>query len=174
VNLFTLSDMHYTQATNQTSVDGVIRMNYKGLLATNSDQTIAHVKPAYHAAQAVFAIFDDSVARIANFPYTSTFLRGVAVTGYKVAGKNDALIVAIYFHDAPPSEANGVTRADLILASARFKEPVLVDLRTSTVYGVPNKTWSVEGNGTRFRELPVYDSPVLITERGALVLRRLE
>ena len=172
MNLFTLSDMHYTQETNQTSVDGVIRMNYKGLLATNSDQTIAHVKPAYHAAQSVFAIFDDSVARIADFPYTSTFLRGIAVTGYNVAAKNDALIVSIYFHDAPPAESNGVTRADLVLTSGRFREPVLVDLRTSTVYDVPKNAWSVERNGTRFRELPVYDSPVLIAELNALTLRR--
>jgi hypothetical protein len=168
MNLFTLSDMHYTQATNQTTVDGVIRMNYKGLLATKPDQTIAHAKPAYYAAQTVFAVFDDTVQRIPEYPFTSTFLRAIAVTGYRSTTKNDAQIATVYFNDAPPAEANGVTHADLILRAGQFTEPVLVDMRTSTVYSIPNDAWTQTANGAAFRNLPVYDSPLLIAERSAV------
>jgi hypothetical protein len=172
MNLFTMSDMHYTQATNQTTVDGTIRMNYKGLLATRPDQTIAHVKPAYYAAQTVFAIFDATVKRIPEFRFTSTFLRGVAVTGYRSTTQGDAQIVSIYFNDSPPAEANGVTRADLTLAAGKFTEPVLVDVRTSTVYALPKEAWTQNANGSAtFRGLPVYDSPILIAERRALTVR---
>jgi hypothetical protein len=172
MNLFTMSDMHYTQATNQTNVDGVIRMNYKGLLATHPDQTIAHVKPAYYGAQTIFTIFDDTVKRIAQYPFTSTFLRGLAVTGYRNTTKNDAQIVTVYFNDAPPAETNGVTRADLTLTAGKFTEPVLVDVRTSTAYSLPKDAWAANPKGgTTFRNLPVYDSPILIAERTAVTLQ---
>ena len=168
MNLFTMSDMHYTQVTNQTTVDGVVRMNYKGLLATNPDQTIAHVKPVYYAAQTVFAIFDDTVKRIREFPFTSTALRGVAVTGYATAA--GAQIVTLWFNDAPPAEANGVTLAGLTLRAGKFTEPVLVDVRTSTVYALPKANWSATPGGVTFRDLPLYDSKILIAEKSAVRL----
>lgn len=167
MNLFTMSDMHYTQVTNQTTVDGVLRMNYKGLLATNPDQTIAHVKPAYYAAQTVFSIFDDTVKRIREYPFTTTALRGVAITGYRSETRGGQ-IVTLWFNDAPPAEANGVTRARVTLRAGKFTEPVLVDVRTSTVYALPKAQWTEGKDGVTFRDLPLYDSPVLIAERAAI------
>jgi hypothetical protein len=167
MNLFTMCDMHYTQASNQQAADGTLRMNYKGLLGTNPDQTVSHVKPAYYAAQTVFALFDDTLERVADFPFTSTALRGLALTGYQRAGSG-AQVVAYWFNDAPPAEANGVTLADVTLKAGRFTEPVLVDVRTSTVYAVPRDRWQQESRGAVFRSLPVYDSPILIAEKAAL------
>ena len=169
MNLFTLSDMHYTQATNQTSVDGIVRMNYKGLLATNPDRTIAHAKPAYHGAQTVFAIFDETVLRIAEYPFTTTSLRSLSVSGYR---HPRGQIAAYWFNDAPPAEGNGVTRAALTLPSGKFTEPVLVDVRTSTVYALPAQTWTTTAGGTTFRALPFYDSPLLLAERAAITIAR--
>jgi hypothetical protein len=166
-NLFTMSDMHYTQY--HSGPEGVLRMNYKGLLATNPDQTIAYVKPVYHGAQTIFAIFDDTVKRIPKYPFTSTFLRAVALAGYRSETKSGAQIVSVYFNDAPPAEANGVTRGDLTFAAGRFADPVLVDVRTSTVYALPKDAWTANASGgVTFRALPVYDSPMLIAERAAL------
>jgi len=166
MNLFTIADMHYTQATNQVTVDGTVRMNYKGLLASNPDQTIAHVKPAYYAAQTVFAIFDDSVKRISEFPFSSTALRALAVAGYR--NEAGAQIVTLWFNDAPPAEANGVTFADVTLRAGKFTEPVLVDVRTSTVYALPKANLLPAAAGVTFRAVPLYDSPMLIAERSAL------
>lgn len=166
MNLFTMSDMHYTQY--QGGPEGVLRMNYKGLLATNPDQTIAYVKPAYYGAQTVFAIFDDSVTRIAKYPFVSTALRALAVAGYQDrAGRQ---IATVWFNDAPPSDANGVTHADLTLRAGRFAQPVLVDVRTSTVYELPKEKWTAGTDGVTFRGIPVYDSPMLIAEAAALPL----
>jgi len=167
MNLFTLSDMHYTTASAQGGADGVLRMNYKGLLATNPDQTIAYVKPAYYAAQTVFAIFDDSLKRLTDFPFTSTTLRALALTGYR-RESDGAQVVALWFNDAPPADANGVTLADITLKSGKFTEPVLVDVRTSTVYALPRDRWTQASTGTAFRALPIYDSPMLIAEKSAL------
>jgi hypothetical protein len=166
MNLFTLSDMHYTQASNQVTVDGIVRMNYKGLLATNPDQTISHVKPVYYAAQTVFAVFDDTVKRIPDYPFTTTATRGVAVAGYR--NRAGAQIATLWFNDAPPAEANGVTLANVTLRAGKYTEPVLVDVRTSTVYALPKTQWTEGKDGVTFRAVPLYDSPILIAERAAI------
>ncbi len=167
MNLFTLSDMHYTQASNQGGPEGVLRMNYKGLLATKPDQTVAYAKPSYTAAQTVFTLFDGSVQRIETFPSSSTSLRALALTGYR-RESDGAQVVAYWFNDAPPAEANGVTRIDLTLPAGKFKDPVLVDVRTGVTYTVPRDHWSQDGKGAVFRAVPVYDSPLLITERAVV------
>jgi hypothetical protein len=168
-NLFCISDMHYTQASAQGGPDGLLRMNYKGLLGTNPDQTISHVKPAYYAAQTVFAIFDDTVKRIPEYPFTTTALRGIAVAGYRIETRGGQ-IVTLWFNDAPPAEVNGVTRANVTLRAGKFTEPVLVDVRTSTVYSLTKAQWAEGQDGVTFRDLPLYDSPMLIAERAAIQL----
>jgi hypothetical protein len=169
MNLFTISDMHYTQPNGSLGgSDGVLRMNYKGLLATNPDKSIRHVKAIYPAAQTVFAIFDDAVKRIAEYPFTTTVKRSVALSGYRA--ERGGQIVALWFNDATPVEANAVTTADVTLPAGKFTEPVLVDVRTSTVYTLPKTAWERTDSGVKFRNLPLYDSPMLITEKSALRL----
>jgi hypothetical protein len=169
MNLFTLSDMHYTTASAQGGADGILRMNYKGMLATNPDQTVAYVKPAYTAAQTIFAIFDDTLARVKDYAFSTTALREVALSGYR-RERDGAQVVALWFSDAPPADANGVSLADVTLRAGKFTEPVLVDVRTSTVYALPKTRWTQNDKGAVFRALPIYDSPILIAEKSALTL----
>jgi hypothetical protein len=169
MNLFTLSDMHYTTASAQGGADGILRMNYKGMLATSPDQTVAYVKPAYYAAQTIFAIFDDSCPRVKDYAFSTTALRDVTLSGYR-RERDGAQIVALWFNDAPPADANGVSLADVTLRAGKFTEPVLVDVRTSTVYALPKTVWTQDDNGAVFRALPIYDSPMLIAEKSALTL----
>jgi hypothetical protein len=167
MNLFTLSDMHYTTASAQGGADGILRMNYKGMLATNPDQTVAYVKPAYYAAQTVFAIFDDTLPRMKDYAFSTTALREVALSGYR-RERDGAQVVALWFNDAPPADANGVSLADVTLRAGKFTEPVLVDVRTSTVYALPKSSWTQSEKGAVFRALPIYDSPMLIAEKAAV------
>jgi hypothetical protein len=177
-NLFTLCDLHYTQATvNLGASDGTVRdegrhgelrVNHKGLLGTNPDMTISHVKPSYTAAQSVFALFDDRVRLLADFTFSTTALRSVAFAGYALP--DESLMVAYWFKDAPPSQGNEVSKARLVLPKARFEDPVLVDLRTSTVFALPRSAWTQDAAGVTFHDLPFYDSPLLIAERRAIPL----
>jgi len=167
MNLFSLSDMHYTTASAQGGPDGLLRMNYKGLLATNPDQTVAYAKPSYFAAQTVFALFDDTLRRVPDYPFTTTALRDVALSGYARAG-DGAQVVALWFHDSPPADANGVSLATFTLKAGKFTDPVLVDVRTGTVYAIPRDRWTQAAAGAVFRDLPVYDSPVLVAEKSVL------
>ncbi|MCX6953504.1 MAG: hypothetical protein NTV51_15245 [Verrucomicrobia bacterium] len=170
VNLFTLSDMHYSAASPQGGVDGVVRMNYKGLLGTHPDRTVSHVKPAYRAAQTVFTVFDDTLRRLPGFPSSSTAARSLALTGYQ-RDPDGAQVVALWFGDAPPGEASRVSPVDVTLPAGRFTAPVLVDVRTGTVYAVPPDRWTQGAGGAVFRALPLYDSPMLLAERALVGLR---
>lgn len=167
MNLFCICDMHYTQASSQSSPDGLLRMNYKGLVGTNPDQTVSHVKPAYYAAQTVFTIFDDTLQRISDYASTSTAQRKLALTGYR-RDRDGAQVVALWFSDAQPVEANGVSSVDVTLKGGKFTAPVLVDVRTSTVYALPKDRWTQGAAGAEFRGLPLYDSPMLIVEKSVL------
>jgi hypothetical protein len=167
MNLFTMIDLHYTTASHQGGADGVLRMNYKGLLATNPDQTVAYVKPMYVAAQAVFSIFDATLQPIPDYPAKSTATRPLALTGYEKKSGGKAQVVALWFNDAAPVEELTTTPIDVTLGQAHFTEPVLVDLRTAQVYSIPASRWQQSGNTATFRQMPVYDSPVLLAEKSA-------
>jgi hypothetical protein len=164
VNLFTISDMHYRDT------EGRVRMNYKGLLGTNPDQSISHVKPAYHAAQHVMTIFDASLKRREAVAYTTTALRGLAVNGYSDEAGHQAVVY--WFNDAPPDDTTGTTPIGLNVRGAAFQNPVLVDLKTGAVYGPLTGAWEQSDEGAGFKRLPAGDWPLLIVER-ALVQRLL-
>ncbi len=156
-NLFTISDLHYRQR-------GQIEMNYKGLLGTNPDQTISHAKAAYVAAQHVFAIFDHSLERLTNFTCTAGVSRALAAHAY-ARKSSGAPFVALWFNDASPSDSNATTPVDIRFSGVQFQEPVYADLLTGNVYALPKPV-----DGSSFKQIPLYDSPVLIAEKTSLPL----
>jgi hypothetical protein len=155
-SLFSISDMHYRRG-------GGLEMNYKGLLATNADQTIARPKLAYFAAQRVFTIFDDSLKRVRGFACRASIDDTIAAFGY--AGKQGGHLVAIWLSGAPPAESNAATPADLVFTGVRFDEPVYADLLTGKVYALPNAA-----GGSSFRQVPLHDWPILIADRALVPL----
>jgi hypothetical protein len=159
-NLFTISDMHYRQK-------GKLQMNYKGLLETNPDQTIARPKQAYFAAQHVFTIFDDQLVRCTNFWCQPDVARPIAAYAYSNTNFN-ASLVSLWFNDRPPAETNAMVFVNLTFQGVKFREPVYADLLTGCVYALP-----LQGEGFSFKDLPLYDSPILIAEKRALPLNPL-
>jgi hypothetical protein len=158
-NLFTLMDLHYPD-----------RVNTKGLLRSRPDKTVDAPKPAYRAAQHVFAVFDDSLARITDYPFTATVEAPLALYayGHKATGQQ---VVAIWFRGAVPEDSNATAPVDFTLSRGRFRAPVYVDLREGHVLTIPADRWAQRPDGCVFRGIPVYDSPVLIAERERIPLR---
>ena len=154
-SLFTMIDLHYRRG-------GAVDMNYKGLLASRDDQSVDHAKPAYEAAQRVFAIFDDTLDRVGDFACTAGTTRPLAASAY-VNKQTGGQVVALWFRDGKPADSNARILVDLTFAGARFSEPVLVDLLTGEVRALPRTI-----PGSRFRQIPLYDSPILIAEKSAL------
>ena len=124
-----------------------------------------HPKLAYFAAQRVFAVFDDTLQRVADFkPGGST--EGLAIDAYR--SKAGRTIIAVWSKAAPPVDSNATTSVDLTLPGVVLAEPVYADLLTGKVYAIPRDRWSGDGISTSLKQLPVYDSPVLIADRAAI------
>ncbi len=159
-NLFTLMELAYRSGDKVT-------MNTKGLLKANPDQTVAHPKPAYFAAQHVFAILDDSWQRVAVAPFKAETNRKVALTVYR-RGDGGPKLIAYWFSAEPPAEENKASEIQLNLPGVNFENPVLVDLLSGRVYQIPKEKIIRSEQGIAFTQLPIYDAPLMISERSAL------
>lgn len=155
-NQFTLMELKYPSGWNT-----------KGLLRANEDMTVARPKPAYHAAQHVYAIYDDAMRRLPGHPLDCDTPRPVAAVAAR-HGPSGRDVVALWFSGAPPRDDNDATPVDVRLPAARIVDPVLVDLRTGDVRAIPPDRATREGEGWAFRGVPLYDAPILIADRAAI------
>lgn len=58
--------------------------------------------------------------------------------------------------------------AVLVWPGQPLAEPVWVDLLTGEVRAIPKENATVCADGTVFTDVPVYDSPCIVTERSAI------
>jgi hypothetical protein len=161
MNLFTLCELKY-------QAPGMRGFNRKGLLRCNEDMTVAGPKLAYFAAQRVFAVFDDTLERIRDLPFTPR-AENLAVFGYRKIA-NGATIVTVWSKAAPPADSGATSPVDLTIHGVKFNDPVYADLLTGEVRAVPPDRWSAEAGAVTFQQMPIHDSPILISERSALPL----
>ncbi len=144
-------------------------MNRKGLLRARDDRTVEYVKPAYYAVQHLTSVFDNRVVRVRNFDPGFAGDLPLSVYGYRHEPSGRTLVTAWLNGDVPTNE-NRKTAVDFTFRNVNFEQPLLVDLRTGRVYGIPRDRWSAEGGTVTFRRIPVYDSPMLIADRATLLL----
>lgn len=155
---FAIMDMNYPDEINR-----------KGLLHATEEQTVDHVKPAYYAVQHLTSIFDNTLQKIDNYAYQANNQQSMSVFAYENKYTNQQ-VVTIWFDGAIPSDSNQKEKVDFTFYQGQFDEPVYVDLRTGEVFEIPAKNLSKKGATYEFKDIPVYDSPVLIADKS-LVLR---
>jgi len=171
-------------------------INLKGLLRANEEKEVIAVKRAYYAVQNVVSVFDDGWTRVRDSGYDKGFgTKDASLSTYHYVSAAGVPLFAFWTHGrdfVKDSKAKGVLGEGLKTlpyerpgdsfetrpAMFRYtdgqplKEPVWVDLFTGRVYALPPTCQLVARSGTiRFVNVPVYDSPCLITERTALPLQ---
>jgi hypothetical protein len=170
-SIFTIIDIAYTAGP-------IKRLNVKGLLQSDSTKQVLRPKIAYYAVQNVAAIFDNTLERImgvehtynidgasANeYRYSKSTDRSTAVYGYrnKVTGKQ---LYSIWMDENIPTHSNQTKKITFSFSNANLDNPVLVDIITGAVYEIPPGMWSKKGTTYTFKDIPVYDGPVLIADR---------
>ncbi len=146
-------------------------INRKGLLKCGDDKTVEYAKPAYYALQNLAAIFDNTLQRIADYPCESNSTESLSVFGY--ANRDSGLqVITIWLDGETPSDSNATRPVDLTFSSGAFEEPVYVDLREGKVYEIPPQARSKQGGVYTFRDVPCYDSPILIADKSLIPLKR--
>ncbi len=159
-----------------TSIFSIIDLNYpdeinrKGLLHAEEDQKVHHIKPAYYMFQHVAAIFDYTLVPVENFSYQVNSQASISLFAFQHRF-NNMQAVAIWFDSEIPSDNNKTTSLTFNFTCAQFNNPVFVDLRTGDVFEIPKKNQSQNGNTWTFKNIPVYDSPVLIIDKSIFEIK---
>lgn len=161
-NIFTIIDALYTS-------EGKATWNYKGLIAANKDLKVNYIKPAYYAMQNVTSIFDFALQPISCLPYESSDDENLYVFAHQNIYSGKQLVTVWKGNDKPTSSIEKQL-ISLKIYKGNFQEPVYVDLLTGEVYEIPEKNWSKRGTAYSFKNIPVYDSPILVTDKSNILI----
>jgi Glycosyl hydrolases family 39 len=177
-SIFGIIEMAYTNGP-------INRLNYKGIIKSDSTKKVIRPKVAYYAIQNVTSIFDNSLERLKDLEhtnnidgpgnnehrYTYTTDRSLSVYGYqnKITKKQ---IYTIWIDENIPVESNKTKLQTFSFSNADFDTPVFVDIITGAVYEIPATQWSKKGNTYIFKDIPVYDAPILIADKSLINLTK--
>jgi len=158
-SVFTIIDIYYNWGDRAV-------LNTKGLI--QSDITMAAIRPkvAYYAIQNLAAIFDNNLVLNPGFKYSTSSTESMSVFGYYHQPTKTPL-VALWFDGNNVTNSFKTTPVSFTVENVSFNIPVWVDLMTGGIYEIPKSQWSKSGSSCTFN-IPMYDSPVLITEKSFL------
>ncbi|MGG1515955.1 hypothetical protein ABE504_11120 [Paenibacillus oryzisoli] len=176
-SIFGIIDMNY-------SGNGPIRRkNTKGIVESASDNGAVRPKIAYYAIQHVTSIFDHTLERLTTLKHTHHIAargsrpayslntdRSISVYGYRNKDTQKQLY-AMWADDAIPREENELKCLEFSVENGNFDDPVYVDMITGGVYEIPAAQWRREGNIYTFKNIPVYDSPILVADRTLISMK---
>jgi len=178
-SIFGIIEMAYTNGP-------INKLNYKGIIKSNESKKVLGPKMAYYAMQNVTSIFDNSLSRIKGLHhindlkstgptenrYTRITDRSMSVFGYenKVTKKQ---VYTIWMDETIPLNTNTLKMENFTFTNANFDSPVYVDLLTGSIYEIPAANWSKVGNTYTFKNIPVYDSPILIADKSLLKFNQM-
>ena len=142
-------------------------INLKGLLRANENKEVIAVKRAYYAVQNVVAVFDDTLTRVKDSSFAS---KDLSISAYEYRKDSGERLFVFWTHGRDraferPGDSFETRPAVFKCRGEPLKDPVWVDLFTGRVYEFPKKDMLVHSTGITFVNVPVYDSPCLLTER---------
>ena len=144
-------------------------INRKGLLHATADKKVDKIKLAYYSVQNCVAQFDDTLERVKEHGVTVTYDKSTACFVYRNKATQQNLIV-MWDNSGTPDDLFVTHPAQVEVKGLSFSEPVWVDLVSGRIYDIPADRVIKTEATTLFKDVPLYDAPVLIAER-AFVLK---
>jgi hypothetical protein len=80
-------------------------------------------------------------------------------------------VVTIWKDDEIPKNTNQKENINFTFYGGNFSAPCYVDLRTGQIFEIPLKYWQKNGTVYRFNSIPVYDSPILISDKNIIPIK---
>ena len=166
-NVFTMIDLQYT-----------FMLQSFGLVRSNTLKEFVYRRPSYFAMQNVFGYIDDEVHPLGictNVPFTvesrfdprETAERRLTEAKFSRFGYD---VLFFWYSDSRPSDMLGFDRITLKL-DADFAHPVWVDMITGRVFEIPAECIARENGAMILKNLPMWDSPVMIADVVSVPLR---
>jgi len=140
-----------------------------GLIRSNLLHEFIYKRPTYYAVQHMMSFFDDSVGPVGILEHETDSPRELTIAGFEKAGTSVALL---WYSDQVPSDELVWTPVDLTVKGVEFKDPVYVEMITGKVFELDESAWKSGGGDTTLRQLPTWDSPMMLAERAQVELRK--
>lgn len=140
-----------------------------GLIRSNLLLEFIYKRPTYYAVQHMMSFFDDAVKPVGLLQCESESPRHITVAGFEKAGTSVALL---WYGDQIPSDDLAWDDVDLTVKGATFQDPVYVEMITGKVYELDKSAWKSDGKNTTFKQLPIWDSPMMLVERAQVDLKK--
>lgn len=156
-SVFTIIDLRYTDMLQSF-----------GLLRANLLHEVIYKRPSYYGVQHMVSFFDDEVKAIGELNYKSNSLRKLSVAEFKKDGKP---VLLVWYNDEIPSDDLKWDMVNLTVKRINFIDPVYVEMITGKVYEINKSSLKNTVDSMSLTNLPVWDSPVMITERSLVNLK---
>ena len=150
-SVFTIIDLRYTSMLQSF-----------GLIRSNLLNEMIYKRPSFYGVQHMANIFDDTVEPTGILKYESGSPRNMTVAGFKKLGSS---VILIWYDDQIPTDELKWDQTSLTIRAIKFKDPVYLEMITGKVFEPGSQSWSNKDTGVEFKNLPVWDSPVMIAER---------
>jgi hypothetical protein len=176
-SIFGIIEMAYTSGP-------INKLNLKGIIKSDSTKKVIRPKIAYYSMQNVTSIFDNTLERLKGLAFTHNIEsaapienkyskstdRSLAVYGFRNKSSKKHLYT-IWMDESIPTNVNQTKLLTFTFSNGDFDNPVFVDIITGGVYEIPSGKWSKKGNTYTFRDIPVYDGPVLIADKSLIIIK---
>lgn len=156
-SVFTICDFNHTGR----------EINRKGLLRATPDKKVEKIKLAYYSVQNCVAVFDDALERIEGPVVGVMYEKRTASFAYRNKATGHCLVAA-WDNSGTPDDAFATRPAQVVARGVAILEPVWVDLVSGGIYEIPPDRVLKAGEFTIFKDIPLYDAPVLIAERASV------
>lgn len=161
-SVFSIIDMAYPTGENKY----VAKLNVKGLIESNGEKKALRTKMAYKAVQHYATMFDNFSIRVKDYGFSTADTADYANYLYK--NEDGVYSFQIWKQTEAPLNDNTVEYKTIRLEGASFENPVWIDLISGVVYEIPAKCMKVRKGTVIIKDVPVYDSPVVITDKSVL------
>ena len=156
-SVFTIIDLKYTNMLQSF-----------GLIRSNLLNEFIYKRPAYYAVQHMAGFFDDMVVPAGEVEHTSNVYRKITVAGFN---KQETPVRLIWYNDRIPDDKLEWDLVNITIKGTSFRDPVYVEMISGKVYDINAADWENRGKDVVLRNLPVWDSVIMIAERAQVSLK---
>lgn len=165
--VFTAGDLDYRAVVFH---GGLLRYGLIKTAGAAQGYKVLKVKISYYAVQNVVSVFNDDIERIADFSCETSSQNKIFVFACRHL-KSQKPILVFWDSTNVPKNTNETSPATFKIKGYQWKNPVWVDTITGNVYEIPKEKMVVDSLFTIFKDIPVYDAPVFITDKEILDLQ---
>ena len=122
-------------------------------------------KPSFFAVRNLVNLLPDNIQPF-EVEFTANSAREIKVTGLKDG--DDVIGIMYYYSDNAPTSSLDWDAVTLTVKNLKIKNPVFVEPITGKVFNLNLYHYSPNSPDTKYTNLPIWDSPVILMDKSAL------